>query len=162
MTVYKKTDECNEWQRVVNWVTTNDNEWQWMKTSNNEWQQVTKNDNEWQRMTASDKANVKRIRVRKIEWFYVSKWNKRFLNNFIQFFMQYITTIRSSRSQIFFEIGVFKICNIHRKTCNFIKKRLQHRCSSVNIAKFLRKFYLQNTTGGCFCTLNSCGIWWHV
>ena len=68
------------------------------------------------------------------------KRNKRpiwFLNNFIQFSMQYITTIRSSRSQIFFEIGVLKVCNIHRKTpvleslfskfaslvaCNFIKK----------------------------------------
>ena len=104
------------------------------------------------------------------------KRNKRpiwFLSNFIQFSMQYITTIKSSRSQMFFEIGVLKVCNIHRKTpvleslfskvasleaCNFIKKRLQHRCFPVNIAKFLRKFYLKNTTGGCFCTLNSSGI----
>ena len=104
------------------------------------------------------------------------KRNKRpiwFLNNFIRFSMQYITTIRSSRSLMFFEIGVLKACNIHRKTpvlesifskaatlvaCNFIKKRLQHRCFPVNIAKFLRKFYLKNTTGGCFCTLNSSGI----
>ena len=46
-----------------------------------------------------------------------------------------------------------KICNIHRRTpvlmslfnkvaglraCNFIKKRFQHRCFPVNIAKFLR------------------------
>ena len=30
----------------------------------------------------------------------------------------------------------------HRlKTCNFIKKRLQHRCFSVNIAKFLKAFF---------------------
>ena len=65
----------------------------------------------------------------------------RFLNNFIQFSMQYITTIRTSRTQMFFEIDVIKVCNIHRKTpaleslfskvasmkaCNFIKKRLQH------------------------------------
>ena len=75
----------------------------------------------------------------------------RFLNNFIQFSMQYITAIRTNRSQMFFEIGVLKACNIHRKTpvleslfskvlegYKFIKKRLQHRCFPVNIANFLR------------------------
>ena len=87
--------------------------------------------------------------------------------------MQYVTTIRSNRSQMIFEIGVLEVWNIHRKTSvleslfskvvsleawNFIKKKLQHRCFPVNIAKFLRKFYLKNTTGGCFCTLNSSGI----
>ena len=87
--------------------------------------------------------------------------------------MQYVPTIRSSRSQMIFEIGVLEVWNIHRKTSvleslfskvvsleawNFIKKKLQHRCFPVNIAKFLRKFYLKNTTGGCFCTLNSSGI----
>ena len=45
----------------------------------------------------------------------------------------------------------YKFCNIHRKTsvlplfnknrsvlqaCNFIKKRVQHRCFPVNVAKF--------------------------
>ena len=65
--------------------------------------------------------------------------------------MQYITTIRTSRTRMFFEIDVIKVCNIHRKTpvlesvfskvasmkaCNFIKKRLQHRCFSVNIKLF--------------------------
>ena len=100
-----------------------------------------------------------------------------FLNNFIQYSMQYITTIRSNRSQMFFEIGILKACNIHRKrpaleflfnkvasleTCNFIKKKLQQRCFPVNIATFLRKFYLKNTTGGCFCTFNSSVIWWHI
>ena len=85
---------------------------------------------------------------------------------------------------MFFETGVLKVCNIHRKTpvleslfskvasleaYKFIKKRLQHRCFPVNIANFLRKFYLKNTTGGCFCTWNSPGIWlyksgnwWHI
>ena len=29
--------------------------------------------------------------------------------------------------------------------CNFIKKRLQHKCFSVNIVKFLRTFILKNT-----------------
>ena len=68
--------------------------------------------------------------------------------------MQYVTTIRSSRSQMIFEIGVLEVWNIHRKTSvleslfskvvsleawNLIKKRLQHRCFPVNIAKLLRK-----------------------
>ena len=30
------------------------------------------------------------------------------------------------------------------QACNFIKKRLQHRCFSVNIVKFLRTFILKN------------------
>ena len=41
------SDRYNEWQRVVQQVTTNDNEWQ----------RVIKNDNEWHWMTASDKTN---------------------------------------------------------------------------------------------------------
>ena len=73
---------------------------------------------------------------------------------------------------MFLEIGVLKVRKIHRKTpvlehlfskrasleaYDFIK-RLPQRCFSVNIAKFLRKFYLKNTTGSYFCTLNSSGI----
>ena len=132
-----------------------------------------------------------RMRVSKIEWFYVSKETKGqsgrpvcFLNNCIQFFMPYIATIRTSCSQMFFEIGVLKVCNIDRKTpvleslfskvvsleaYKFIKKRLQHRCFPANFANFLGKFYLKDTTGGCFCTWNSPGIWlyksgywWHT
>ena len=41
------TTSDNEWQRVVQWVTMNDNEQQRMTTSNKKWQ--------W--MTASDKTN---------------------------------------------------------------------------------------------------------
>ena len=131
------------------------------------------------------------MKVSKIEWFYVSKETKdqsgrpiRFLNNFIQFSMQYITTFRTSRSQMYFEIVALKVCNIHRKTpvmespfskvgsleaYKFIKQRLQLRGFPVNIANFLRKLYLKHTTGGCFCTWNSPGIslyesgnWWHI
>ena len=65
---YKKTDERYiEWQRVItndkNWqrvvqrVTTNDNEW--LTTSDNEWQRLTTsgktNDKEWQLVAESDK-----------------------------------------------------------------------------------------------------------
>ena len=48
------TSSDNEWQPVVQRVTTSDNEWY------SKWQQrqrVTKNDNESQRMAASDKTN---------------------------------------------------------------------------------------------------------
>ena len=62
----------NDWQRVVQRVTTNDNEWynewqrmttsdskwQWVTASENEWynewQRVTTNGNDWQQMTMSD------------------------------------------------------------------------------------------------------------
>ena len=36
------------------------------------------------------------------------------------------------------------------KASNFIKKKLQHRCFPVNMAKFLRTAFLWNTSGGCF------------
>ena len=35
-----------------------------------------------------------------------------------------------------------------RKACNFIEKRLQHRCFHVNIAKFLRASILKNICNG--------------
>ena len=37
--------------------------------------------------------------------------------------------------------------NAGLKACNFMKKRLQYRCFPVNIAKFLRTHFLQNTSG---------------
>ena len=39
------------------------------------------------------------------------------------------------------------------KACNFIKKCIFHRCFSVNIAKFLRTAFFQNTSGDCFLIL---------
>ena len=39
------------------------------------------------------------------------------------------------------------------KAGNFIEKGLQHRCFSVNLAKFLRTAFLQNTSGGCFLSV---------
>ena len=65
-------------------------------------------------------------------------------------------TYRSSRSQMFFQIDVFKnftnFTEKHRcwslfliklQTCNFIKNRLQHRCFSVTFEKFLRTLFLR-------------------
>ena len=52
----------------------------------------------------------------------------------------------SSRLQIFFKIGI--LTNFAKKNYpqawNFIKKRLQHKCFPVNIAKFLRTPLLKN------------------
>ena len=142
------TTSDNELQRVLNEgqrVTTNDNEWY------NKWQRVTvsstTSDNKWQPV------------VSKIERFIILKETKNLSSSRIVLlnFLCNITTIRNSRSQMLFEIGVLKICNIHRKTsvveslfskvatlkaCNFFKMRLQHRCFPVNIAKLLRKFYV--------------------
>ena len=73
--------------------------------------------------------------------------------SFIYFFS--ISTFRSSRSQMFFKVGVHKnvanftekhLCwslfviklQAFRPGCNLIKKRLQHRCFSVKFGKFLR------------------------
>ena len=71
---------------------------------------------------------------------------------------------RSSRSQIFFKIGILKISQYSQestcvgslynkvagvKACNFIKKKLQHRCFPVSIAKFLRTVFVYNASGGC-------------
>ena len=47
---------------------------------------------------------------------------------------------KSSHSQMFFKISVLKNFTIF--TGNFIKRWLQHRCFSVNIAKFLRTVFL--------------------
>ena len=44
--------------------------------------------------------------------------------------------IRSCSSKI----GVF--FKFHLKACNFIKKRLQHKCFPVNIANFLKTAFL--------------------
>ena len=42
----------------------------------------------------------------------------------------------------------------HLKACNFIKKRLQNSFFPVDIAKFSRRAFLKNTSGGCFYEYN--------
>ena len=55
--VQRMTTNDNEWRRMTMIVTTSDNEWynEWerMTTGDNQWQQITKSDNEWQGMTTS-------------------------------------------------------------------------------------------------------------
>ena len=68
--------------------------------------------------------------------------------------------VQKQPGEVFFEKRYSeKFCNIHRKTsvleslfhkvaalkaCSFNKKRIQHRCFPVNIAKFLRAPILKN------------------
>ena len=80
-------------------------------------------------------------------------------------------TSRSSRLQMFFKIGVLKsltnftesICvgillkkTCRLKACNFIKKDSNTVGFFVKLAKFLRKLFLQNTSGDGFCTSRGC------
>ena len=67
---------------------------------------------------------------------------------------------RSTRSQMFFKIGVLRNFVIFTgkqsslfnnvaclRACNFLKKRLHRRCFAVKIAKSLRTPFLQNNSG---------------
>ena len=86
-----------------------------------------------------------------LAWMFSSKFAAYFQNTFSQEHLWTTASIvRSSRTQMIFKIGVFKISQylwentcINKvaglKTCNFIKRRLQHWWFPVNIAKFLRK-----------------------
>ena len=54
----------------------------------------------------------------------------------------HLRKIRSSRSQIFFKIGVLKnFVKFRHNACNFVKKRLQHRCFPMKIAKIFKNTY---------------------
>ena len=74
----------NEWQPVVQRVTTNDNERQQvvqrMAKSNNEWysewQQVTTNENEWQRVTAVVQRMTTAQYTSKNGWLPYFQWQK--------------------------------------------------------------------------------------
>ena len=75
-----------------------------------------------------------------------------------------IFTYRSSQLEVLCRKGVFR--NFAKFTgkqspeslvpeprpATLLKKRLWHTCFPLNLAKFLRIFFLQNTSGGCFCT----------
>ena len=137
-------------QRVVQRATTSDNEWQRVTTSDKEWervvQQVTTNDNKWTSRlififvsnAISELFKPWRGPLKKAYW--IKSRNKHPRRNI------------NSCSQIIIKISVDKIfCNIHRKTLGVpfkkvaglearksIKRRLQHRCFPVNIAKFSR------------------------
>ena len=65
-------------------------------------------------------------------------------------FLQNTSRGRSSRLEMIFKISALKdfaiftgnTCAGVVKACNFIKKRLQHKCFPVNITKILRTAFL--------------------
>ena len=68
---------------------------------------------------------------------------------------------RSRRSQMFFKINVFKnFVNFTGKhICNFIKKRLQHRCFPVKFGKFFKNIFFTEYLRWLFLScVNSCVI----
>ena len=74
------------------------------------------------------------------------KLSNTFVKSLVIVFSQILSRSQISRSQMFFKIGVLKnfiIFTGKHLWCSlflshFIKKRLQHSCFPVNIAKFLR------------------------
>ena len=82
---------------------------------------------------------------------------------FITFSWTGAVVCRCSSKKVFLKIpkifiGKHQVADL--KTCNFIKKRLQHRCSPVKFAKFLRTSFLtellrclRGTNRGVFRTL---------
>ena len=52
--------------------------------------------------------------------------------------------------EVFYKKGVLKsvfLIKLQASACNFFKKRLLHKCFTVNFSKFLRSPFLQNTYG---------------
>ena len=73
------------------------------------------------------------------------KLSNTFVKSLVIVFSQILSRSQISRSQMFFKIGVLKNFIFTGKhlwwslfLSHFIKKRLQHSCFPVNIAKFLR------------------------
>ena len=63
--------------------------------------------------------------------------------------LEYLSKICSrSRPEVFCEKGVLR--NFAKFTGKHLCQRLWHRCFPVNFAKFLRTFFLQNTSGRLF------------
>ena len=56
--VQRETTSVKEWHRVIR----NHDEWQWMATNDNKWQRVTTNDSEWQRVVILTNFPFFRIR----------------------------------------------------------------------------------------------------
>ena len=73
----------------------------------------------------------------------------------------FVTNIRSCRPEVFCKKGVLRnfakstgkhLCQklFFNKIATLLKKSLWHRCFPVNFEQFLKKPFLQDTSGGCF------------
>ena len=99
--------------------------------------------------------NLKSWRGKKILWnSKIESFRLVYKLHYLKFAFQ---IYRSSHSQIFFWTGALKSFAMLKflsnkiaglQACNFIKKRLQHRCFSVKFSKSLRASSSQNIYGG--------------
>ena len=90
--VQQMTTSDNEWQRVVQRVTTKDKEW-------NVWQRVITNDSQWQRMTGSGTTNENQWEQMKwVDFKFQNETKGQFGSRRTLFktFRQHITTIYSA------------------------------------------------------------------
>ena len=74
--------------------------------------------------------------------------------NLLHFFRHlFLRTPRDDCFWVFYKRAVRKNLAIFtgKQACNFIEKRLQHRCFHVNISKFLRTCFRRISANGCFC-----------
>ena len=128
-----------------------------MTTSDNKWQRVTTSDKEWQRVTISaifffqvrEEPTTKHPKENSLN-LEEDLWRRPIELRAETSTQKEILTVRSrncrsSCSQIFTKIVFLKILQYSPfnrfagfKTCNFLKKVLQHSCFPVNIAKFLK------------------------
>ena len=162
--VHRVTTSDNEWQRV----TTSDSEWQRVTASDKKWQRVvqrvTRNENKWPFRLVflffqiREEPTTKHPKENSLN-FEEDLWRRPIeLRAPKKSTQEEILTVRSrncrsSYSQIFIKISVLKNFAIFRgkDLCRSpfsrklqvlnpasLKRRLQHRCFPVNIAKFLR------------------------
>ena len=50
-------------------------------------------------------------------------------------------------------VKVSFLIKLQAEPCDFIKKRLQHRCFPVNFARFLIKPFYRTSADDCFCSM---------
>ena len=90
-----------------------------------------------------------------------NKFTKMILRNCLS----YMAMNRSSYSEVFFGMGVLKICSKFtgehpsrsvisiKLLCNFIEISLRHECSPANMLHIFRTPFLRNTSGWLLLTL---------
>ena len=140
--VQRVTTNDNEWQQMITSGTTNDNEWQGVvqrvttsgTTSDNKWKRMitsgTTNDNEWHNEWKRMKTNESNFRFQNetimlcVTTIYPATpfWKYKVKQNICRSSHQRCSTKKATLKNFAIFIGK------HLKACNFIKKRLQHKC----------------------------------
>ena len=161
-------------QRVVQRATTSDNEWQRVTTSDKEWervvQQVTTNDNKWTSRlififvsnAISELFKPWRGPLKKAYWIKSrNKHPRRNINSKKQELQkQLFADFFSNTCFPVLESLIRKVAGLEARKS--IKRRLQHRCFPVNIAKFLRTAFSIEQLWWLFLELRHFFSLWYV